>query len=302
MSEYRMLTGWSPGWVRSAALYDGGDHLLQVNSLRVQHEYQRFPYAEIRAITVTEAPLWTTGRVVRLLVFTLLVVLAMLPAKPGVRVALAFLPATLLLLQAWSLLQGRRCVARVISLSGDWPLRGLGTMQAVAEAMPLILERVQAAQAGLPRQAMMPVIEAGKSEAAYRHPRELGWVLAGTLLLSALLIVLYSARPETRQEIWNIAIFVGPGALTVAIAWWRMLRRHQTVAAALVATIVVDLLLFLFYLLLEWRRPTFSLTLAELTLMALGWQKVALAAAIGWRVVAAALAGWVAQQRDEAKA
>jgi len=302
VSEYRMLTGWSPGWLRSAALYDGGDHLLQVTSLRVQHEYQRFPYAEMRAITVAEAPLWTTGRIVRLLVFTLLLVLAMLPAQVGVRVALAFLPATLLILQLWSLAQGKRCVARVISLSGEWPLRGLGTMRAAAEAVPQILTRVQEAQAGLARPAVMPTLVPGKAEKAYRHPRELGWAVAGTLILSALLIVVYSARPEMRTEIWNIAVFLIPGALTTAIAWWRMLRRHEVVAAALVAAMVVDLLLFGFFLLLEWRRPTFSLTLAELTLAAQQWQKVALAAAIGWRVVGAAVAGWVAQQGDEEQA
>jgi len=81
-----------------------------------------------------------------------------------------------------------------------------------------------------------------------------------------------------------------------------MLRRYEAVAAALVAAMVLDLLLFLFFLLLEWRRPTFSLTLAELTLAAQQWQKVALAAAIGWRVVGAAAAGWVAQQGGEEKA
>ncbi len=297
-----MLTGWSPGWLRSAALYDGGDHLLQVTSLRVQHEYQRFPYSEMRAITVTEAPLWTTARIVRLLVFTLMLVLAMLPAQVGLRVGLAIVPGTLLMLQVWSLAQGRRCVARVISLSGEWPLRGLGTMRAAAEAVPQILNKVQIAQAGLTRPAVMPVLVPGKVEKAYRHPRELGWAVAGTLILSALLIVAYSAWQDTRTEIWNVAIFVVPGALTATIAWWRMLRRHQMVAAALVAAMVLDVLLFGFFLLLEWRRPTFSLTLAELTLAAQQWQKVALAAAIGWRVVGATAAGWVAQQGGEEKA
>lgn len=299
MSEYRRLTDWSPGWLRSAALYDGGDHLLQVTSLRVQHEYQRFPYAEIRAITVTEAPLWTTGRVVRLLVFTLLLVLAMLPANVGLRIGLALAPATLLLLQGWSLLQGRRCVARIISLSGEWPLRGLGTMRAVAEAVPQILNRVEEAQAGLPRLAAMPVVDPGKTERAHRHPRELGWALAGTLLLSAILIVVYAARQEARTEIWNVALFVVPGALAVGIAWWVMLRRYRMVAGAVVAAMVLDLLLFVFYLLLDWRRPTFSLTMAELTLAAQSWQKTLLAAAIGWRLVASALAGWVSQQGGE---
>lgn len=303
MSEYRKLTGWSPGWVRSAALYDGGDHLLQVTSLRVQHEYQRFPYAEIRAITVTEAPLWTTGRVVRLLVFTLLLLLAMLPANVGARIVLGVIPAVLLILQVWSLAQGRRCVARLISLSGEWPLRGLGTMRAVAEAVPQILERVQAAQAGLPRQAAMPVLQPGQAEKTHQHPRDLGWVLAATLLLSALLIVVYAAvQKEARGEIWNIAMFLAPGALAIGVAWWRRLARYRAVAAALVAAMGVDLLLFGVYLLLEWRPPTFSLTLAELTLAAQGLQKILLSAAIGWRVVGAAVAGWVSQQGGKEQA
>lgn len=302
MSEYRMLTGWSPGWLRSAALYDGGDHLLQVTSLRVQHEYQRFPYAEMRAITLTEAPLWTTARVVRLLAFSLFLVLAMLPAQVVLRVGLASVPGTLLLLQVWSLAQGRRCVARVISLSGEWPLRGLGTMRSATEALPQILERVQSAQAGLARTAVMPALVPLKVEEAYRHPRELGWAVSGTLILSALLIVLYGARQEARTEIWNAALFVAPGVLTMGIAWWRALRRYEAVAATMVAVMVVDLLLFVFFLLLEWRRPTFSLTLAQLTLAAQQWQTVALAAAIGWRVMGAAAAGWVAQQGGEEKA
>jgi hypothetical protein len=302
MSEYRRLTtAWSPGWLRSATLFDGGDHLLQVTSLRVQHEYQRFPYAEIRAITVTETPLWTPGRVVRLLAFLILFLLAMLPSLLALRVALAVVPGTLLLLQLWSLLQGRRCEARLISLSGEWPLRGVGTMRAVAEAVPQIVAKVQAAQAGLAQPAVMPALAPGKVETPYRHPRELGWTVAATLILSALLIVVYTLRPDARTEIWNVAMFLVPGALTMAIAWWRMLQRFQTVAAAVVAATVVDLLLFCFFLLLEWRRPTFSLTLAQITLAAQQWQAVAVAAAIGWRVVAAAAVGWVAQQGGEEK-
>ncbi|MFN9460757.1 MAG: hypothetical protein ACK6D7_25795 [Acidobacteriota bacterium] len=300
MSEYRMLTGWSPGWLRSAALYDGGDHLLQVTSLRLQHEYQRFPYTEIRAISVAEAPLWTGWRVARLVVLALSTGLALLPAQLGLRVGLALLPATLLVLQIWSIGRGRRCVARLISLSGEWPLPGLGTRRAVEEAVPRILERVQAAQAGLPRPEAMPVLLAGAAERTYRPVRGLGWATAGALLLSAALILVYRNWPALQVEIWSAAVFLVPATLTTSIAWWRTLRRRRVAAAALTGLLVLDLLLFLLFLgLVEWRRPSSSLTLAEWSLAAQSWEGLAAAVAVGWRVAAAAAAGWVERQQGE---
>jgi hypothetical protein len=283
MSEYRMLTGWSLGWLRSTALYDGGDHLLQVTLLGLQHQYERIPYKEIRAVTVAEAPRWTGGRLARLLGFAVLTGLALLPARAGLRVGLALLPAALLVLQIWSISQGRRCLARVISLSGERPLPGLGTMRAAAQAMPQILERVQAAQAGLPRPETMPVFLPGGAGEAYRPQRGLGWGTAVVLLLSAAFVLIYRAWP-TSLGIGSTVVFLKLGTLTTAVAWLQMLRRNRGVAAVVVGLVVVDLAVsLLFSELVEWQR----------------WQAAAAAAAVGWRVTAAAVAVEVAQHGGE---
>jgi hypothetical protein len=157
-------------------------------------------------------------------------------------------------------------------------------MRAAAEAMPQILERVQAAQAGLPRPETMPVLLPSAAGKAYRPPRGLGWGTAVALLMSAALIVIYRAWPATRPGIWNMAVFLVPGTLTTAVAWWRTLRRRRGVAAVVVGLLVVELVVFLLFLgLVEWQR----------------WQGVAAWVAVGWRVAAAAVAVGVAQQREE---
>ena len=54
--SYRKLPGRRRGFVFSASLWTGADHILSVKSTRFQEQYKRFYFRDIQAIVVTKAP------------------------------------------------------------------------------------------------------------------------------------------------------------------------------------------------------------------------------------------------------
>ncbi len=296
MSPYRPLTPWSPGVLRSGALYDGDDHLLHVTSTRVQQEYQRFPYAEIRSLTLTHLPLWTTPRIVWLAASALLFLLALLTG----RFVFTALPLLSLLASLPSLIRGQRCRARLLTLSGEWTLLALSTKRATDQALPHILGRVQAAQAGLPTVPnSLPPITPSSAPDLSSHSRTLWYTLSATLLVTALSTVLSARFTGAREVLITLQIFLFPTTLLLAIALWSRARVYQVVPPILIVITILDALLHLVYVALEFRRPTFSLELAQLTLQFENWRNVLLAVAIGWRLFAAALAGWIGYSAED---
>jgi hypothetical protein len=53
---YRGLPGRRRGFIRSASLWTGADHLLSVKSSRFQEQYKRFYFRDIQAIVITRVP------------------------------------------------------------------------------------------------------------------------------------------------------------------------------------------------------------------------------------------------------
>ena len=297
MSPYRPLTSWSPGVLRSGALYDGDDHLLHVISTRVQHEYQRFPYAEIRSVTLTHQPFWTDTRIIWLAGQAILFLLLVLTSH----FLNAILPLLGLLLGLPSILAGPRCRARLLTLSGEWTLLGLSTKRAADQALPHILSRIQSAQSDLPTVPhSLPLITPGTAPIVSSSPRALWFALSATLLLAVITTVSFSRLPNARDALLSLQLFLFPTTLFIAIALWTRATRHQIVPPILIVVTVLDTLLHLVYVALEFRRPTFSLDLAQLTLQLQSWQNVLLAVAIGWRLFAAALAAWIGYSAKDA--
>ena len=290
MSLYRPLTPWSPGLLRSGALYDVDDHLLHVTSTRVQHQYQRFPYAEIRSLTLTHLPLWTTSRILWLAASALLFLLALFTG----RFALTALPLLSLLLILPSIIRGQRYRARLLTLSGEWTLLALSSKRAAEQAVPQVLARIQAAQADLPAiPNSLPLITPSADPLASSHPRTLWYVLSGTLLLAALVTTLSVLFSAVREAIFTLQFLLFPTTLFLALALWSRTRHYQAVPPILVVVTILDTLLHLVYVALAFRGPTFSLEFAQLTLQFYNWKSALLATAIGWRLFAAALAGWI---------
>ncbi|MCX6604406.1 MAG: hypothetical protein NTV52_12525 [Acidobacteria bacterium] len=296
MSPYRPLTPWSPGLLRSGALYDGDDHLLHVTSSRVQHEYQRFPYSEIRSLTLTHLPLWSTPRIVWLAVSALLFLLALVTGRFG----FTALPLLSLLAILPSIIRGQRCRARLLTLAGEWTLPALSTKRAADQAVPQILARIQAAQADLPAiPSGLPVITPNAAPVVASHPANLWYALSATLIFTALSIVLTARFGGARDALLTLQLFLFPTTLLLAIALWSRARRYQIVPPVLVVVTILDVLLNLVYIALEFRGPTFSLELAQLTLQFQNWKNALLAAAIGWRIFAAALAAWIGHSAED---
>lgn len=290
MSLYRPLTPWSPGLLRSGALYDGDDHLLHVTSTRVQHQYQRFPYAEIRSLTLTHLPLWTTSRILWLAASALLFLLALFTG----RFALTALPLLCLLLILPSIIRGQRCRARLLTLSGEWTLLALSTKNAASQALPQILSHVQDAQNDLPAIPIgLPLFTPSAAPVVSSHPRNLWYTLSATLIFTALATVLSVRFDGARDALLTLQLFLFPTTLFVALALWSHTHHYQAVPPILVVVTILDALLHLAYVALAFRGPTFSLEFAQLTLQFYNWKSALLATAIGWRLFAAALAGWI---------
>ena len=290
MSLYRPLTPWSPGLLRSGALYDGDDHLLHVTSTRVQHQYQRFPYAEIRSLTLTHLPLWTTSRILWLAASALLFLLALFTG----RFALTALPLLCLLLILPSIIRGQRCRARLLTLSGEWTLLALSTKNAASQALPQILSHVQDAQNDLPAIPIgLPLFTPSAAPVVSSHPRNLWYTLSATLIFTALATVLSVRFDGARDALLTLQLFLFPTTLFVALALCSRTRHYQAVPPILVVVTILDALLHLAYVALAFRGPTFSLEFAQLTLQFYNWKSALLATAIGWRLFAAALAGWI---------
>lgn len=299
MSAYRPIGRWSPGLLRSGALFDGGDHLLHVTSSHVQHSYQRFPYAEIRALTLTSQPLWTTARIAWLVSSALFLFFATLSGSPALRIVLALLPACALAFGVWSLLQGPRCHVRLISLSGDWPLLAVSTLRAANETLPVIRAQVQAAQSNLPVPDGLPALTPAPEQTPYQHPANLWYALSGTLLVGALLLIAYTRIEAVRTPLLTLAVLLFPTLLLIAAALWNRTRRFQAVAAAVLVATVVDGLITLIAVLIDSRLPTFLFSTAQLILQFKNNQPLLLAAAVAWRLFAAALTAWIARQNQE---
>ncbi len=290
MSPYRSLTPWSPGLLRSGALFDGDDHLLHVTSTRVQHEYQRFPYAEIRSLTLTHRPLWTTSRILWLAAQAILFLLAVFTGH----FFLAVFPILCFFLILPHIIGGQRCRARLLTLSGEWTLLGLSTKRAADQALPQIIDRIQAAQADLPAVPHgLPLVTPSTAPIVSSNPRALWFALSATLLLAVFSTATFSRLPNSRAALFSLQCLLFPTTLLLAIALWNRARRYQIFPPILIVVTVLDTLLHIVYVALEFRRPTFSLDLAQFTLLLQSWQNVLLAVALGWRIFGAALAAWI---------
>jgi hypothetical protein len=81
---YRKLPGRRRGFIFSASLWTGADHLLSVRNTRFQEQYKRFYFRDIHAIVITRVPRFvvSTPMLVSalLLLITFLVVRLRLPA------------------------------------------------------------------------------------------------------------------------------------------------------------------------------------------------------------------------------
>ncbi|MFN7996032.1 MAG: hypothetical protein U0Q18_20650 [Bryobacteraceae bacterium] len=71
-ARYRKLPGHSRGFIFSATLWNGADHILSVKSNRVQEHYKRFYFRDIQGIVVTRVPRFRLATGVILLALVLL--------------------------------------------------------------------------------------------------------------------------------------------------------------------------------------------------------------------------------------
>lgn len=143
--NYRRIGSRARGLFRYADLYDGGDHLLYVQSSRFSDNYYRFAWADITALVVTEHPLWSAGRMAWV-GLSLLATISILLGAPGWHRLWALFPACVLL---WALLdaaRGPRCKLMLHTAVSRVPIEAVRRSRAAAYAVPVLASRIRAAQ------------------------------------------------------------------------------------------------------------------------------------------------------------
>ena len=85
--KYRKLPGRRRGFIFSASLWTGADHLLSVKSTRFQEQYKRFYFRDIQAIVVTRSPRWVVSTPMfvggAVVLITALILRRLLPVPAG---------------------------------------------------------------------------------------------------------------------------------------------------------------------------------------------------------------------------
>jgi len=143
---YRKLPGRRRGFVFSASLWTGADHLLSVRNARFQEQYKRFYFRDIQAIVITKAARWTISApmltAVLLLLIALLFVHVLRPVWDGwIWLLLAALAA------AWIYLSlAQSCTCRLYTAVSREDLPSLYRMWTARKALAELERRIAEAQ------------------------------------------------------------------------------------------------------------------------------------------------------------
>jgi hypothetical protein len=143
---YRKLPGRRRGFIFSASLWTGADHILSVRSARFQERYKRFYFRDIQAIVVTKVPRFVVSTWVvaaaALLLTGVLSVRALLPALTG---WLWLLPAALL--GVWIYISAAQgCTCRLYTAVSREDLPSIYRMWTARKALAELEQRIAQVQ------------------------------------------------------------------------------------------------------------------------------------------------------------
>jgi hypothetical protein len=142
---YKRLPGRSRQLFNASSLWDGKDHLLQVNSHGVTESYRRFFYRDIQALVICQ----TKGHIISTIVLGLLaaatgIPVAFLPVE--VAVVFGFFAGVFLIAVLINVLRGPTCRATLRTAVQTQDLPSLNRVRTARKLLGLLQPRIMAAQ------------------------------------------------------------------------------------------------------------------------------------------------------------
>ena len=226
--HYKKLPGHRRGFLGSASVWAGPDHLLLVRSLRFREEYKRYYFRDIQALVMAKAPRFHISMRAALLGLAWLIAYAALssaarpPALDGLTTGLRAIAAALLL--AWIIVSAFfSCRCRIYTAVSRDELFSLYRTWTARRFLRRVQPHIQQAQ-GLPESSWAQALESraiGPAETPQQPTPPLSPPPAA-----------FSAAP----------IFGALTACLIADALWNLLTLHSTERWALIINSVLTLI------------------------------------------------------------
>ena len=252
---YRKLPGRRRGFVLSASLWTGADHLLSVRSARFQEQYKRFYFRDIQAIVITKMPRFVVSAPVlaaALLLLTAVLILRVL--QPASAAWLWLLLGALT--SAWIYISAAQsCTCRLYTAVSREDLPSLYRMWTARKALAEIERRIAEVQGvftedwaeAADSRALGPMQAADRS-AASNHPpapaRRRTWVsdiFLASLFADAVITMIEMRAPSSWLADVSVALTVAQIAGAIGI----FVQRHRGILRVGMQRLAITALLFI---------------------------------------------------------
>lgn len=253
--KYHKLPGRRRGFIFSASLWTGADHLLLVRSVRFQEQYKRFYFRDIQAIVITSAPRFVFSTpmlaVVLMLLMGVLILRVRVPALTAwVWLLLAAMTAGWIYVSA-----AQSCICRLYTAVSREDLPSLYRMWTARKALAELERKIAEVQGVFTEdwaeaadlRTLGPLETAGSTAAATRPPaaaRRRTWV--SDIFLASLaadaMITMYEIRAPSA---WLANVSVAMTVVQIAAAIGIFVQKHRGVLRAGMQRLAIVALLFI---------------------------------------------------------
>jgi hypothetical protein len=263
---YRKLPGGRRGFIFSASLWTGADHLLSVKSTRFQEQYKRFYFRDIQAIVITKAPRAVVSpamlTVAALLLIGILVGFPLGWSRGNiVRVRLPvmtdwFWPLLAALTAGWIYISAAQsCICRLYTAVSREELPSLYRMWTARKALAELERRIAGAQGVFTQdwaeaadlRTLGPADAAGQQGTAGHWPpaaRSRTWVsdiFVASLLADAVITTILMRSPRS----WLADVSVGLTVVQIAAAIGIFLQTNRGILRAGMQRLAIVALIFI---------------------------------------------------------
>ena len=252
---YRKLPGRRRGFISSASVWTGADHLLSVRSARFQEQYKRFYFRDIQAIVITKVPRFVVPKGV-LAAALLPIAVSILSARVAPLAGWLWL-ALAILTAAWIYISvAQSCTCRLYTAVSREDLSSIYRMRTARKALAILEQRVAEVQGVFTEdwaeaadvRALGPAgpasyqAEPGRPQPAAARSRT--WV--SDIFLASLFADAVVTTLETRSaSSWLADVSVALTAVQIASAIWIFVQRHRGILRIGMQRLAIAALLFI---------------------------------------------------------
>lgn len=225
--SYRRIIRRERGIFSYAELWTGGDHLLSAASNRMSVTYQRFPLAEIQAISITTLPHWTWPQIATLAATGLLFTAAVFSQSiTWVAVLLGAFTIWPFLLAIREVARGPRCRTLFHTATGAHPLPAVSRRNRVEEFLAVVTPLVEGVQGRVDRLEVTERSVAHPEETAIEqlaYNRGLRLFSFGALLVEGLFYTIRWFWPalSRKPEVTMLSIGAFFSVFAIMLTLWR---------------------------------------------------------------------------------